>query len=136
MIRRLKSAPIGTAVIALFGSSALAADPKELKTEKGKSIVFANFVNAQSDCSSNPGAFPLPALREKPTNGIIRQQILVTDVAASDSCPSRKVPSIALTYTPHPDFVGTDSVQIELDAGNDQITSLSFRITVQATGDR
>jgi hypothetical protein len=136
MIHPFKSALIGTAAIALFGSSALAADPKELKTEKGKSIVFANFVNPQSDCSSNPGAAPLPALREKPSNGVIRLQILVTDVPASDSCPSRKVPSIALIYTPHPDFVGTDSVQIELDAGNNQITSLSFRITVQATGDR
>src|SRR5206468_10881422 len=100
MIHGFKSALIGTAAIALFVSVAKADDAREIKTEKGKSVVVANFVNPRPDCSSNPGmGTPLPILREKPTNGIIHQQILVTDVAASDSCPSRKVPSIALIYT-------------------------------------
>jgi hypothetical protein len=136
MIHQFKSALVGMAAIALLGSSALAADPKELKTEKGKSIVIANFVNARPDCSSNPGMDPLPALREKPSNGVIRLQILVTDVPASDACPARKVPSIALIYTPQPNFVGTDSVQIEVEGAPNQITSLSYRITVQATDDK
>jgi hypothetical protein len=136
MIYRFKSGLIGTAAIVLFGSSALAADPKELKTEKGKSIVIANFVNPRPDCSSNPGPDPLPALREKPANGVVLLQVLVTDVAATDSCPSRKIPSIALVYTPRTDFVGTDSVQIEVETGANKITSLSYRITVQATDDK
>ena len=139
MIHGLKSALICTAAMALFvfGSSAAKADdPKEFKTEKGKSIALANFVNPPSDCSSNPGPVPLPALREKPTNGVILQQILVVDVAASGSCPARKLPSIAVVYTPRPDFVGTDSVQIEVETGPNKITSLSYRITVQATDDK
>jgi hypothetical protein len=139
MIHGLKSALICTAAIALFGfgsSAAKADDPKEFKTEKGKSIALAHFVNPQSDCSSNPGPAPLPALRERPTNGFILLHILVTDVAATDSCPARKVPSIAVVYTPRPDFVGTDSVQIEVETGPNKITSLSCRITVQATDDK
>jgi hypothetical protein len=137
MIRGFKSALIGTAAIALFVSVAKADDSRELKTEKGKSVVVANFVDPRPDCSSNPGSgTPLPVLREKPTNGTVHLQILVTDVPASDSCPARKVPSIALIYTPRPDFVGNDSVQIEFETGPNKITSLSCRITVQAADDK
>jgi hypothetical protein len=136
MIQRFNSVLVVTAALVLLGPTAKADDPKELKTTKGKSIIVGNFVNARSDCSSNPGPDPLPALREKPSNGVIRMQILVTDVAATDGCPARKIPSLALIYTPNRDFVGIDSVQIEIDTGNNNITSLSYRILVQAPEDK
>jgi hypothetical protein len=55
----------------------------------------------------------------------------MADVAATDACPARKIPAIALFYTPSKDFVGKDSVQVELETGNAK--DFSFLITVQDT---
>ncbi|MEI4927219.1 hypothetical protein Q8G50_32390, partial [Klebsiella pneumoniae] len=71
----------------------------------------------------------------KPTNGNIQMQVVATDIAASQSCPARKIPSIALVYTPAKDFIGTDAVQDEIEAGN-RTTTLRYRVTVQATAER
>jgi hypothetical protein len=77
----------------------------------------------------------VPVVREKPTNGIIQMMIIVTDVAASGKCPAPKIPTAALIYTPNKDFVGKDTVQIEVEAGN-QTTSFSYRITVEAKAEQ
>jgi hypothetical protein len=116
--------------VALSGVAASAQSPKELKTKSGSSVVVVNFLNARPDCSASPGPMAVPVVHEKPTNGIIQMMIVVTDVAAAGKCPARKIPSTALIYTPNKDFVGTDSVQIEVEAGN-RTTLLSYRITVQ-----
>ena len=71
-------------------------------------------------------------LREKPLNGTVGMQITEIEIAASGDCPARKVPSLALFYLPKPDFVGTDSIQMEVDTGAIQTTIASYRITVQA----
>ena len=86
-------------------------------------------MNPKPDYSALPGPVALPSLRQKPANGTIQVQILVTDVAATGYCPARKIPTIALIYTPNKDFVGTDSVQIEVEVGN-RTTSLSHRLMV------
>jgi hypothetical protein len=119
------------AAIALFGSIARADEPKELKVEKGKSAVLGNFLNVPSDCSSNPRPNPLPQLHEKPSHGLVLMQIVVANVPASDSCPARKIPAIALFYTPNADFVGTDSLQIAFETRDNKMPVQSFRITVQ-----
>jgi hypothetical protein len=133
MVYRPISVLLAVMAIALFGSIAKADAPKEIKTEKGKPIVLGNFLNAPANCGSNPGPVPLPTLREKPSHGVVGLQIVVTDVAASDSCPARKIPAIALFYTPNRDFVGNDSVQVEFEAGENKIPTVSFLITVQGT---
>ena len=114
----------------MFGSLATAQTPKELTVQSGKSVVVVNLLSTRPDCSSNPGPISVPVLREKPTNGIIQMQILVTNVPAAGNCPARKIPSAALIYTPKKDFIGTDTVQVELDEGN-KTTTLSYRIAVQ-----
>jgi hypothetical protein len=98
------------AAIALLGSIAKADEIKELKTEKGKAVALGNSLNTPGGCSSNPGPNPLPRLREKPSHGHVVMQIVVAEVPATDSCPARKIPAIALFYTLNADFVGTDSV--------------------------
>jgi len=55
----------------------------------------------------------------------------MADVAATDACPARKIPAIALFYAPSKDFVGSDSVQIEVDTGDAKISDLSYSIMVQ-----
>ena len=115
----------------LFGSVAKADAPKEIKTEKNKAVVLSNFLNAPTNCGTNPGPVPLPRLREKPSHGLVGLQIVVADVAATDACPARKIPSIALFYQPSKDFVGKDSVQVELETSDAKIPGLSFLITVQ-----
>jgi hypothetical protein len=52
----------------------------------------------------------------------------VANVPATDRCPARKIPVIALVYSPAADFVGTDSVQMEFKPG---APALWVRITVQ-----
>jgi hypothetical protein len=52
-------------------------------------------------------------------------------VAATDACPARKIPSIALFYQPSKDFVGNDSVQVEFTPGDAKIPLVSFSIMVQ-----
>jgi hypothetical protein len=121
-------------VVALCSTPASAQSPKELKTRSGTSVVMVNFVNPRPDCSANPGPIAVPVIREKPANGFIQMLIVPTDVAASGKCPARKIPTTALIYTPKKDFVGTDSVQIEVESGN-QTTLLSYRITVQAAAE-
>jgi hypothetical protein len=133
MIRYLTVGASVIAVVLLSGVNANSASPVELKTEQGKSIGFANFVAARPDCSSGPGPQPLPILVEKPSNGRIGMQIASTDVAATGNCTvERKVPSIALFYVPNPDFVGVDSIQLEIDSGDNKVATLAYRITVQA----
>jgi len=116
------------ATLTLFGSSSQADEPKELKKQKGKAVVLGDFLKPPSDCSSNPIPSPLPQLREKPSHGTILMQIAVANVTAAGSCPARKIPVIALVYLPSPDFVGTDSVQIEFGPG---APALWVRITVE-----
>ena len=117
-------------VIALGGSNANADGPKEIKTESGKPVVLSNFLNAAANCGSNPGPIPVPGLREKPAHGVVGLQIVAADVAATDACPARKIPSIALFYPPSKDFVGKDSVQVEFETGDAKLPTLSFLITV------
>jgi hypothetical protein len=131
MSKALKFGLPTLATVGLFGWVAQAQEPKELKTEKGKPVVLGEFLNKPSDCSSNPGPNPLPQLREKPSHGSIFMQIVVANVPATDSCPARKIPVIALVYSPIAEFVGTDSVQIEFETGANKIPGLSVRITVQ-----
>jgi hypothetical protein len=132
MVMRLCSTGlIALGILAQCSAHASAQTPKELKTKSGSSVVVVNFLNARPDCSANPGPMALPVVREKPAHGIIQILIVVTDVAASGQCPARKIPSTALIYTPDKDFVGTDSVQIEVDTGN-RTTLLGYRIIVQA----
>ena len=115
------------AAVALFGSASRADEPKEIRTQKGKAVVLGDFLNTPSDCSSNPIPSPLPQLREKPSHGTVLMQIGVANVPATDRCPARKIPVIALVYSPSAEFVGTDSVQIEFRPG---APPLWVRITV------
>ena len=119
------------ATIALCGTVAKADEPKEVRTEKNKAVVLGNFLNAPNNCGTNPGPVPLPRLREKPSHGLVGLQILMADVAATDACPARKIPAIALFYTPSKDFVGSDTVQVELVSGGNNNPGASFLITVQ-----
>ena len=117
---------------ALSGTNARADEPKEVKAESGKPVVLGNFLNAPPNCAAVPGPIPLPKLREKPSHGVVGLQIVVSDIAATDTCPVRKMPSIALFYTPAKDFVGKDSVQVEFETGETKLPTLGFVITVQA----
>jgi hypothetical protein len=123
------------AALAISASLAIAQSPKELKVESGKSVILVNLVNPRPDCSSNPGPFALPVLREKPANGVVQILTLVANVPATETCPSRKIPSIALIYTARKDFTGADSAEIEVEEGN-KTTTFSFRITVQAAAEQ
>ena len=131
MTYRPISVLLAVAIIALFKTVALAEAPKEIKTEKNKAVIIGNFFNAAVNCSTNPGPVPLPQLREKPSHGVVGLQIVAADVAATDACPARKIPAIALFYTPSKDFVGSDTVQVEVEAGDARITDYSFVIMVQ-----
>jgi len=126
---------IAAIAFTLCGSGASAQSPKELKTKVGTSVVIVNFLSARPDCSASPGPIAVPVIREKPANGVVQLLTIVTDVPASDKCPARKIPSTALIYTPNKDFVGSDSIQIEVEVGN-RTTSLSYRVTVQAAAER
>jgi hypothetical protein len=127
MTYRPISVLLAVAVIALFQTVAQAEAPKEIKTEKNKAVIIGNFFNAAFSCSTNPGPVPLPLLREKPSHGVVGLQI----VAVTDACSARKIPAIALFYTPSKDFVGTDSLNIEIETSDAKTTDLSFSITVQ-----
>lgn len=122
----------GPLVLLLSASACFAqAAPKELKTKPNVSVLVANLVNPRPDCSANPGPVVLPSLRQTPTNGSMQMQIVVADIGASGTCPARKVPAIALIYTPRKDFTGTDSVEIEIDTDN-RVTLLAYHISVAA----
>jgi hypothetical protein len=126
---------IAAIAIVLSGSNAQAQSPKELKTKSGTPVVLVNFVNARPDCSSSPGPMAIPVVREKPANGTVQLLTIATEVPASGKCPARKIPTTALIYTPNKDFLGSDSVQIEVEVGN-RTTSLSYRIIEQAAAER
>jgi hypothetical protein len=128
-----KMAQIAAMIFIASGATAWAQSPKELKTKVGVPVVLVNFLNARPDCSTNPGTVAVPIVRGAPANGVIQIQIIVSDVAASSKCPARKIPSTALIYTPNKDFSGSDTVQIDVEVGN-QKNLLSYRITVQAAG--
>jgi hypothetical protein len=133
MARDLKFSVCVLAAVTLFGSALRADEAKEIKTQKGKAVVLGEFLNTPSDCSSNPLPSPLPVLREKPSHGIVLMQIAVANVPATDSCPARKIPVIALIYSPVAEFVGTDSVQIEFKPG---APALWVRIAVEQPSDK
>jgi hypothetical protein len=116
----------------LLGTVVKADAPKEVTTQKNKPVVLSNFLSVPNNCGTNPGPVPVPRLREKPSRGAVGLQVVLADVAATDACPARKIPSIALFYTPSKDFVGKDSVQVEFETGDNKIPVLSFVITVQA----
>lgn len=134
-MRRHLNSVIFIATLTLLSQPAWAQVEKEMKTKSGTPVIIVNLIAPRPDCGSNPGPIAVPVIREKPTNGNIRMQVVATDIAASQNCPARKIPSIALIYTPAKDFVGTDSVQVEIEAGN-RTTTLRYRVTVQATAER
>jgi hypothetical protein len=129
------AALIAVSILALNVTSAAAQTPKEIKARSGIPVVIVNFLNARPDCSSNPGPIAVPVIREKPANGLIQMQIVASDVAAGGKCPARKIPTTALIYTSNKDFIGSDTVQIEVETGN-RTTSLSYKIIVQAPAER
>ena len=131
MIYRPLFVLFAVATIALCGTVAKADAPKEVKTDTNKAVVLGNLLNPPTNCGTNPGPIPLPILREKPSHGLVGLQIVMADVAATDACPARKIPSIALFYQPSKDFVGNDAVQVEFETGDAKIPSLSFLIMVQ-----
>ena len=131
MTYRSLSILVATLGIALFGYVARAQAPKELTIGKNQVVTLANFTSALNNCNTSPGPVPLPKLREKPSHGAVALQIVMADVAATNACPARKIPSIALFYTPNKDFVGKDSVQVELETGDAKMPGLSFLISVQ-----
>ena len=88
---KFRKAGLIAATLMTFGSLATAQTAQELKVQSGKSVVVVNFLSTRPDCSSNPGPISVPVIREKPTNGIIQIQILVTNVPAAGNCPARKV---------------------------------------------
>jgi hypothetical protein len=133
MTYRLLSVLFATATITLFGTIAKADAPQELKTEKNKPILIGNLLSAPNNCGTNPGPSPMPILREKPSHGGVRLQIILAEVAATDACPARKIPSIALFYVPNKDFVGKDSVRVEFEAGEAKTPILDILFTVQET---
>ena len=127
---------VGALLAACLSASASSAQtPKELKTKSGTPVLVVNFLNARPDCSASPGPVAVPTLPEKPTNGIVQMLVVPTDVAASGKCPARKIPSIALIYTPKKDFVGTDSLKVDVEVGN-RTTSLSYQIKVEAKAEQ
>lgn len=107
--------------------------PKELRTKTGSSVVLANFINPRADCSINPGPVAVPIVSGPPRSGVVQMQVVVSNVPASGNCPARKLASIAIIYTPNKDFVGSDSVQLEVEAGNRK-SALSYNISVLGAG--
>lgn len=117
--------------LAFMATPAMTDELKQLTIEKGKAVIIANLVAARPDCSNNPGPQPLPILSEKPLHGAVGVQIGVTDVAAAGSCPARKIPSLGMFYLPTAEYIGTDSFQIEVDAGNNKQTKVSYQVTIR-----
>ena len=134
-MNRLFNASTIALALALLGAPAVAQSEKEFTTKSGTSVLIINLISPRPDCSINPGPIAVPVVREKPANGMIQMQVVATDIAASQNCPARKIPSIALVYTPSKNFVGTDTVLIEVEAGN-STTTLRYRVKVQATAER
>lgn len=125
----------GSRLLGVFGLMVLshaagAQTPKELRTKPNVSVAVVNLINPRPDCSVNPGPVALPGLRQPPSHGAIRMLVVVSNVPAAGNCPARKIPAIALIYTPNKGFSGVDAVQIEVDADN-RTTLLSYRITVE-----
>ena len=81
----------------------------------------------------NPGPVAVPIVSGPPKNGIVQMQVVVSNVPATGNCPARKLASIAIIYTPNKDFVGSDSVQLEVEAGNRK-SALSYNISVLGAG--
>ena len=119
--------------LTLMATPATADELKHLTIEKGKAVIIATLVAARPDCSNNPRPQLLPNLSEKPLHGTVGVQLGVTDVAAAGNCPERKIPSLGMFYVPAADYIGTDSFQIEIDAGNGKQTKVSHQDTLRAS---
>jgi hypothetical protein len=112
---------------------ATAQTPKELKTKTGTPVALVNLLNVKPGCTSSPAPVAVPLVREKPTNGAVQMLIVAVDVAASGNCSARKVPAVALFYSPREGFTGADSLSIEIELGN-RTTILSYHIAVLPIG--
>jgi hypothetical protein len=132
VVRQSKLALLPLAIAMHFATPAKADEVKQLTVEKGKGTIIANLVSARPDCSNNPGPQPLPVLSEKPLHGMVGVQLGVSDVPAAGDCPARKIPSFGLFYAPPPDYVGSDSFQLEINEGNNKQAKVSYQITVRA----
>jgi hypothetical protein len=120
--------------IAITLPPASAQSPKHLRTKKGISVALVNLLHAKPDCSSGVAPVTVPIVQKKPTGGTVEMTILVANVAANGTCPARRVPVITLIYTPMPDFIGTDSVTIDVEMGN-RSTIFNYSIDVLASKD-
>jgi hypothetical protein len=103
--------------------------PKEIKTRQGASVALINLVNPKKDCSVSPGPVLLPTVRQAPKSGIVQLQVIIVDVGSADNCPARKVPAVAVIYSPGKEFTGIDDVQIDITI-NGRVTTMSYRVTV------
>src|SRR5262245_45121922 len=105
MLQRLRLALVVGLAATLFASIANADGPNEIKTQKGKAVSLASITDYSGSCNSDPGPLPLPQTNVKPSHGTVLLQIIVSDLAANDSCPARKIPGIGILYVPNSDFV-------------------------------
>lgn len=114
-------------------SAAGAQQPKEVKTIKGKPIGLVNLLSIKPDCSA--GVVGVPVLSKPPHHGSIVMNVVIADLKASSSCADRKSPIIVLVYVPATDFVGVDTVTIEIPDTN-KTTSVSYQLLVSEPGDK
>ncbi|WP_298873206.1 hypothetical protein [uncultured Bradyrhizobium sp.] len=132
----MKANRVGWIAIILLASTifASAQTAKQLKTSKGKPVGLLNLVSPKADCTIGTAPMSVPVIREKPSHGVVQMIVLFANVPASGVCPTRKIPVITLIYSPKADFVGSDSVTLDVDDAN-RTTALSYDISVLATGD-
>jgi len=120
---------LGARHVACDGSKRQGAEDK-----KGVSVALVNLLNVRPGCTSNPAPVAVPVVRQKPANGTVQLLIVISDAAATDNCAARKVPAVAVIYTPKEGFAGIDSVGIEIEGGN-RTTVLRYRVSVIEPGE-
>jgi hypothetical protein len=113
---------------ALLANSAAAQTPRSVATKKNTPIALTSLLNAKSDCTAGP--IEIPVVKQSPAHGAVQLEIGIVDVPIIGACPARKTAVIVLVYTPGIDFVGEDTMQLEVGLKG-KVTDLRYQIAVQ-----
>jgi hypothetical protein len=101
---------------------------RSVATKKNTPVALTSMFYAKPDCTTGP--IGIPVVKQSPAHGEVQLQIGVVDVPVIGACPARKTAVILLVYTPGTDFVGDDTIQLEVGLAG-KVTDLRYQITVQ-----
>lgn len=123
-----RAAVIGLGIGTLMTSAQADAVNQTIVTKQGSKVMIDAIYALKDDCS--PGPFPEIKISQMPARGVLQAGAARFPIATDRHCPNVDARSLAISYFPHPNFVGDDVIAATIILPNGQQNTYRWTIKV------